>query len=146
MKKKITIEIDIDTTTDEALVFPGGTCARQKSANLFEVYIRPDIFRHTTAGQTELVAVAHEIGHVLSMVFETSAARLDPRSDFFPPSDLRVLESYGERVLASETEAWNHAELILNLNRARHECLAGYRETYLNRDDAFLWRFDDNRG
>lgn len=105
MKKKFTIEVDINT---ELAGTTAATASRLDTSN-WRVRIRKDLtqFPVPVDSQSIAAAVAHELGHVLGFQCGLSGNIHDSRFG----GDLAGV-SYKERVINSENEAWDIAEVI----------------------------------
>ncbi|SRR6266566_433832 len=126
MKKKLTIEIDIDTE------YAGITAAYIGNINMSKcrIEIRNDIGRIGLPVDSHLIAAytAHELGHVLGALCELPCNIADPRMGssetvvpFNPP--------FPEAIINSEREAWDMAEEMFKVRRVRQLALRTYGET-----------------
>jgi hypothetical protein len=124
MKRKITVEIDIDTDRD------GETRLHGKTPNDFTIDIRSDI-ADAFGNKPGIVpcTLAHELGHLIGHVFNLPAAANEPRS-LFHETTHTLTESFGQRILASENEAWDIAELLLLESQLRRIAIRGYEEGF----------------
>jgi len=111
MRKKVTIEVDIDTEK------PGTTGMQGNLAtpNLIKIEVRKDAgsFPHDTPEGS----LAHELGHAIATIFNLPEFRDDPRTStnrdtlryrmYGPDSDM------AQRVYNHEKLAWDFARVML---------------------------------
>jgi hypothetical protein len=131
MKRFIQVEIDINTEIEGPSYFQDNTSG---DIDRYRITIRKDstLFERNSA----LLAFAHECGHMIGTIFGLPGMAHDPRSFN------RVMSqslSYGDAVLNSEAEAWDNAEIMLELMTQRKTCLGNYRRLY-NPDLVFNFR------
>jgi hypothetical protein len=124
MKRKITVEIDIDTERS------GDTVLTGNNPNNFTIAIRNDIIGMFGDKQHVVpCTLVHELGHLIGHVFNLPAATNEPRSLFQMTSQV-VNESFGRRVLASENEAWDIGELLLLESKMRKIAIRSYEKEF----------------
>ena len=150
MKRAITLKINIDTeeqgVTGLSTPCPLGV-ESLPDFNEFKI----NIFK-TEVGATAPVALAHELGHMIGMIFKSPAAEGDPRMNprdvllgrLDParmPDEERV--DKGKRTLAAEVEAWELGEAMLQrVPEMRAAALKTYTNTWF--DVPRMWkRLDD---
>jgi hypothetical protein len=125
MKTKLTVEIDIDTERD------GATClAGTHIPGLYQIEVRKDIMDAFGASPLSPgVALAHELGHLIAHVFQMPGSVREPRP-LYPNQWGQFVPDYSLRVLASEKEAWDVAELIFQTKHAKIEALKTYEKGF----------------
>lgn len=125
MKKKITIEIDIDTDC------PGVTAAHIPNFNgtMCRVDIRQDIGNIGMGADSQVIAAytAHELGHILGYICELPGNLSDPRmlSGRMNATEL----PHQQLVMNSEKEAWDLAEEMFKIRQVRQLALRTYEGT-----------------
>jgi len=125
MKKKLTIEIDIDTDTNGISAAYLGNIDASKC----RIEIRKDLERIGLPVDHLLIAVmtAHELGHVLGALCELPCNLADPRM-----KDVTCAPPWEKSVIDSEKEAWDIAEEMFKIKRVRQISLRTYGESYEN--------------
>lgn len=122
MKKKFTIEIDIDTDQ------PGDSKAIAAASDVskWTVLIRRDVLFNQ--GQDAIVpALAHELGHVIGYNCDLPGNMADPRFGRAGHSQ-NISPEYSARVLNSENEAWDIAERMLLIKKVREWAVKTYEK------------------
>jgi hypothetical protein len=114
MKKKFTVEVEIDTERTH----PYGSCVKAKPdfSNFYiSVCNSPNDDQNFNSPEEIAVVLAHELGHVVAYSCNLPAASLDPRmhSSLSMSSPL----SPEKLVLNSEIEAWRIAELLFSFKK-----------------------------
>jgi hypothetical protein len=122
MKKKFTVEVEIDTDSDVSMaLFP--TSVRQSIKDRYAITIVNDTKPEIKNEHDVLCSLVHELGHVVGYALELPRSSVDPRlilgrrdSDI-PP---------GDRIYHAEEEAWDIGEAIISLQKQREFYLKTY--------------------
>lgn len=125
MKKRFTIEVDIDT--ERSGVTLGGMSKTDKSQ--CSVMLRKDLSEIAGVITPSVVAVAlaHELGHIVGYQCDLLHTRTDPR---FYEKNFMAGISISEAIINSEKEAWDLAEIMFSLDRVKKIALKSYEESY----------------
>lgn len=115
MKKKITIELDIDTEAE-------GYSRSEMRGNLCRIIVQKD-----RDGFHPLSVVCHEFGHILGHIFSLPKHVSDPRVNFLLSNNKETFD-YHQRILDNEEQAWDLAEILFMLRNDREKALATYRK------------------
>jgi hypothetical protein len=125
MRRRFTIEVDIDTDTH------GWTkmFTSDGRPDTFQISLRRDVKDFGTEDSVIPIVLTHELGHIIGNVFGLPAASAEPRSlsEYHPIFRDPIVE---DRVLASENEAWDIAELMLLASRMRHYAIGTYLKAF----------------
>lgn len=122
----MTKEYYVKIVLDDSEVGESTTAHQGPGGSRFVVTVRP-------CQDNPADSLAHELGHVVSSIFNTEAVRNDPRTQ--PNMGMRDLYNKNhvspkevQAMVALETEAWDYAEMMRHVDpETREDALDSYR-------------------
>lgn len=135
MRKRFSIIVDIDTDDNSSR-----SGMQVAGTDKFEVRVRRDTIDDYPQKHAIPITVCHELGHVIGYSFDLPRSSKDPRNILSPRFNIISAiagcmgigsrDEIGRKVIDAEKEAWDFAEVIVEMKKFRSEALSTYLEAW----------------